>query len=149
VGFLRTWAPPGVLTALVGFVFLVLRGFGPESTLQKFHVAAANRDFKTLQLLSSQASSPDELMLIQNQVMDFARRGYRYEVRSIQPQARNVAGVVRKDNVVALVNYVQPEGRTKIPMLFVLEKQSSRWVVNPKASLNLMRQVTSAPGTRF
>ncbi len=140
MGILRTWAPSVVLTILVGLVFFVLRGFGPESTLQKFHVAAANGDFKTLQNLSTADSPQRALIKIQNQVLGFAQRGYRYEVRSIQPQ---------KGYVIAVVNYVHPAGQAVIPMPFVLVKQSAQWVVNPQASLSLLSQVSAAPGTSF
>ncbi len=139
MGILRTWAPSVVLTILVGFVFFVLRGFGPESTLQEFHMAAVNGDFKTLQSLSTADSPQSALVEIQNQVLGFAQRGYRYEVRSIQPQ---------NGYVIAVVNYVDPAGQAVIPMPFVLVKQSARWVVNPLASLNLLSQVSGAAGTR-
>jgi len=124
--------PAAILGALTVGVFYVLRDFGPESALRKFHFAAISRDLEALDDVCDSAADPDATRYLVTELQSAARRGARYEVGK----------VVRKgDQAVATVIYRYPGQGIEIPTLWVVEKKDSRWRVNPHLTMTQTRNM--------
>ena len=132
---IRKWIPAFLLVALTLLVFGTLRDFGPESALRKFHIAAANDDFRGMAAVSAPNSSGQAIEALRDRIAQFAILGARYEVLHVTR---------RKEMAVAEVGYVNPRSGAIVSALFVLKRRPFGWQVDPEASIALMEQAIGA-----
>lgn len=105
-------------------VFWVLRDYGPESAIRKFHQRLLDRDSAQLQTLLEQPISNPESQIFLADINNL-----------ISLQARpQVQGMVRRPRlVVADVLYLLPDGRQAIRK-FTVERVGRTWQINPGSS---------------
>lgn len=72
---LAPWIPSILLSGLVLGVFWVARGFGPESALRAFHIAAVNNDREGMRDACVDTASEQALGVFAQRISDIARAG--------------------------------------------------------------------------
>jgi hypothetical protein len=127
---LASWIPSILLSGLVLGVFWVARGFGPESALRAFHIAAVNNDREGMREACVENASEQALGVFAQRIGDIARAGGQYKVRGVHQR--------KEDLVIAEVNYSGPFSQRAVPTLFIVRKVRSNWLVDPDATLQLM-----------
>lgn len=120
-----------VLAALTFGTFFVLKGYGPESALRKFHQASVNQDFNEALSLSI-GSNPNEVALLVRDVYQKAVRGAQFHIQGSTPMASG-------RGVVVTVAYAYPGIGTSF-MLWVVERDPERndWRVNAAKTVALI-----------
>ncbi len=120
-----------VLTVLTLSVFSVLREFGPESAVRKFHRAVLSNNRDELLLTIQQPASQSAFSYLAQNVWNFAKVGGRYQIRSLQ---RNT------NQVVAEVEYSYPNGQLIASTLWVVNREKAGWKINVDATAQLWRR---------
>ncbi|MBX3119911.1 MAG: hypothetical protein KF784_12665 [Fimbriimonadaceae bacterium] len=119
-----------VLTLLTLSVFYLLRDFGPESAVRKFHRAVLSRDFAKVQESIRPETNQESLDFLARGVWNFARADGRFQIRSLQ---RNT------NQVTAEVEYSFPDRSLVATTLWLVEKDQTGWKVNVNATERLWR----------
>jgi len=109
----------GLLSAVTLGTFYLLRNYGPESTVQRFHTAALAADQAELAKLTLKPDSPNVVPLV-DEIRYMARLGARPEVANVQRGSGEV--IVQ---IVYRTSYREEEIDW-----FVRETRSSLWLVD-------------------
>ena len=109
-----------VVAAITITVFGVLRDYGPESAIRKFHEAVAKHDPQELLRVSTQGLDSYAEQWLVGRVEDNLRRGAWYRVARMDR---------RPGLVVAEIDYVSPDG-TEEQSVWTVVLVEKRWLVD-------------------
>lgn len=121
-----------LLSALTLGVFMVLREYGPESALRKFHRAAVNGNTRELARAVTPGSYPENLLSLASMVHSYARQGAQYQLKNVDRKERRV---------VAEVAYILPTRQMEPHMFWVVDKRPEGWRVNVNATADVRRMI--------
>lgn len=120
-----------VLAALTLTVFWMLRDYGPESAIRRYHAAVMARDPGKLQQSALQDIDSDANRILVASVNELLTSGARFRVLDVERTPTEVR---------AIVEYVFPTRR--IPMLWVVAKRQGLWRVDANQTVfNLRRRL--------
>lgn len=117
-----------LLALLTGAVFWVLRDYGPESALRKFHRAAVNGNYRELARVVTPNTYASNLNTLVNMIAGYARNGARYQLKRVDR---------REKHVLAEVAYVYPDRPMQPHVLWVVERVEGGWRVNVNATIEV------------
>lgn len=122
----------GLLAAVTLGVFGVLRDYGPESALRRFHLAAIENDDRMLQRVSKQDIRSREVGLLRSLVVKYVQSGARISMGHVSEETRQdrVDGrIVNVPSVVTEVRYHTNQGPYN-NIFWVLDHDPAGWTVN-------------------
>ncbi len=120
----------GSVAAIILAIFFRFQEYGPESTLRKFHEAAARGDEQELGRLVDQ-TNPEVARALEIQVNEFLRAGARYQLVSMDRSP---------GQVIANVRYVMPRRGYEIPMVWIVVQRGHVWRIDALKTLNYVRR---------
>lgn len=120
-----------VLAVLTLSVFYLLREFGPESAVRKFHRAVLSRNYAQLNEVIHSETDPVELDYLASRVWNFAATDGRFQIRSLQRST---------DQVTAEVEYSFPNRALVVTTFWVITRESSAWKVNVNATAQMWKR---------
>lgn len=126
----------GTLSALVLGVFAVLRDYGPDSALRRFHQAAVSGDEQTLQRVCKQPVSSNAVGYLRAKLKSLDARGARIRMGAVHSETRvdTVGSTATKvPSVITEVRYYTP-GRIET-IYWVIDHEPSGWLVNAYETL--------------
>lgn len=118
-------------------VFAVQTDNGPEGAVKRLHLRIAKGDGRLALTSTTEPDAPASVTLL-NMVADFVRRGAQIQ------QVVTDANQRTQDRALVIVQYSFPDGREGT-MLFVAVKARQFWLVDARATITLLWQL-SQPG---
>lgn len=115
----------GLLAIVTLTTFYLVRNYGPESAIQRFHTYALAGDQNGIAQLIVQPSDNQRLLMLEATVMAMARAGAHPELVSVQRGPREIiAHIAYRGNGPGIDIY-----------WVVDQTNASRWLINPDRSL--------------
>ena len=126
-----SYVAAAALAFVTVFTFYVLRNFGPQSAIRRFHVAAWNGNIGQINTVSLQpfsSSTPTGALVAF--VQELVQVNATYDIQSIRFLPKTSG---RDPEVIASVEYVAPNGRRKYVAWHVVELPGE-WRVDCRAT---------------
>jgi hypothetical protein len=125
-----SWIAAAALLLLTGTVFWLLRDYGPESALRKFHRAAVNRNVRELLHTVPDDAERSNVEFLAMMVENYARFGARYQLLHVKREDRLV---------MAEVAYVLPNRPMAPSVLWIVAKYRDGWRVDVDRTMRMLR----------